>query len=70
MHVQHLQIAHSCIMSDPEWIALESIEEQTRHFIFDESMLLSLERRGLVKPEGDVWRITARGHERLHERSC
>ena len=39
MQVQHLQIAHPSILSDPEWIALESIEEETQHFIFDETML-------------------------------
>lgn len=69
MHVQHLQIAHPCIMSDPEWIALESIEERTRHFIFDVSMLHSLERRGLVEADGDAWRVTVQGHRRLSDRT-
>ncbi|PZU92928.1 MAG: hypothetical protein DI527_08075 [Chelatococcus sp.] len=69
MHVQHLQIAHPCIMSDPEWIALESIEERTRHFIFDDSMLQNLERRGLVEVDGDAWRVTHRGHRTLSDRT-
>jgi hypothetical protein len=68
MHVQHLQIAHPCVMSDPEWIALESIDEETRHFIFDVSMLDNLKQRGLVEPDGEFWRVTERGHQRLSER--
>ena len=69
MHVQHLQIAHSAVLSDPEWIALESIEEETRHFIFDETMLHALEGRGLVKSDGSIWRVTETGQKRLSERS-
>lgn len=70
MHVQHLQIAHPSLMSDPEWIALESIEEKTRHFIFDESMLDNLKQRGLVEPDGAIWRVTAQGQKTLSERRC
>lgn len=70
MHVQHLQVAHPCVMSDPEWIALESIDEATRHFIFDESMLDNLKNRGLVEADGEVWRVTAHGQKRLSERGC
>ena len=68
MHVQHLQIAHPAVLSDPEWIALESIEEQTQHFIFDDTMLLALRDRGLVETDGIVWRVTQTGHRRLIER--
>lgn len=68
MHIQHLQIAHPSILSDPEWIALESIEEKTRHFIFDDTMLLSLRDRGLVESDGVVWRVTQSGQRRLSER--
>jgi len=32
-------------MTDPEWIALESIEERTRRFIFDDSVLRVLRLR-------------------------
>lgn len=68
MHVQQLQIAHPSILSDPEWIALESIEAETRHFIFDETMLHALRDRGLVEPDGVLWRVTKRGRKRLNER--
>lgn len=68
MHVQHLQIAHPSVLSDPEWIALESIDEQTQHFIFDETMLFALRDRGLVEPDGMSWRVTQNGQRRLTER--
>jgi len=69
MDVQHLQIAHpSMILSDPEWIALESIEEETRHFIFDDTMLHALQDRGLVESNGIGWRVTETGQKRLSER--
>jgi hypothetical protein len=68
MQVQHLQIAHPSILSDPEWIALESIEEETRHFIFDETMLRALKDRGLVEADGALWRVTESGQKRLSER--
>ncbi|KPF68825.1 hypothetical protein IP69_11050 [Bosea sp. AAP35] len=67
---QHLLIRHSCVMSDPEWIALESIEEQTSHFVFDVSMLQILKVRGLVEPAGGRWRITDKGQHRLQTRGC
>ncbi len=69
MQTQHLQIAHPGVMSDPEWIALESLGENTRHFIFDDSMLLCLRRRGLVEPRGDRWRVTPHGQKALNERA-
>lgn len=68
MHVQHLQIAHPFVLSDPEWIALESIEDKTRHFIFDETMLFSLKDRGLVETDGSQWRVTKTGRKRLVDR--
>jgi hypothetical protein len=70
MEAQHLLIQHPCVMSDPEWIALESIEEQTTHFVFDVSMLHVLKGRGLVEATGERWRITEQGQRRLHERTC
>ena len=69
MDVQHLQIAHPWVLSDPEWIALESIEEKTQHFIFDDTMLLALRDRGLVESDGVAWRVTQTGQRRLSERS-
>jgi hypothetical protein len=69
MDVQHLQIAHPSVLSDPEWIALESIEEKTRHFIFDETMLFALQDRGLVETDGSQWRVTGTGRRRLIERN-
>lgn len=69
MDTQHLQIACSGIMSDPEWIALESIDEQISRFIFDDCMLFSLKDRGLVEPRDGQWRVTAHGQKALVERS-
>lgn len=65
---RHLLVQHPCVMSDPEWIALESIEEQTSHFVFDVSLLHVLAGKGLVEDAGAFWRITERGHRRLHDR--
>ncbi|WP_156330167.1 hypothetical protein [Bosea vaviloviae] len=70
MEAQQLLIEHPCVMSDPEWIALESIDEQTNHFVFDVSMLQVLKGRGLVESAGERWRITERGQRRLHDRRC
>ncbi|MBX9911260.1 MAG: hypothetical protein K2Z25_21465 [Beijerinckiaceae bacterium] len=69
MDTQHLQIDVPGIMSDPEWIALESLDEQTTHFIFDDGMLISLKDRGLVEPQGGRWRVTAHGQRALTERA-
>jgi hypothetical protein len=68
MDTQHLQIAHAGVMSDPEWIALESIEEETSHFIFDDAMLLVLKERGLAEPRDGRWRVTPHGNRALSER--
>jgi hypothetical protein len=68
MDCQHLRIAHPGVMSDPEWIALESIDENTRRFIFDDRMLFSLRERGLVEAQGSQWRITPYGQKTLNER--
>ena len=46
----------------------ESIEEETRHFIFDETMLHSLQDRGLVESDGTIWRVTQTGQKRLNDR--
>lgn len=70
MEAQQLLIQHPRVMSDPEWIALESIEEQTNHFVFDISMLHVLKGRGLVEVAGERWRITEQGQRRLHERDA
>jgi hypothetical protein len=69
MQTQHLQIARPGVMSDPEWIALESIDEQTTHFIFDDDMLVVLKDRGLVEPLGGRWLVTEHGQRALNERS-
>jgi hypothetical protein len=69
MQTQHLQIARPGVMSDPEWIALESIDEQTTHFIFDDDMLVVLKDRGLVEPLGGRWLVTEHGQKALNERS-
>ena len=70
MDIQQLLIRHPCVMSDPEWIALESIEERTTHFVFDVSMLHVLENRGLVAPAGERWHLTEQGQQRLQDRTC
>lgn len=70
MDTQLLVISQRCsVLSDPEWIALESIEEGVSHFIFDDSMLKLLARRGLVEPDGETWRVTLTGQRRLSERN-
>ena len=69
METQHLQTAFPSIMSDPEWIALESIDEETRHFIFNDDMLRNLRERGLVEPRNGGWRVTERGQKTLSERA-
>lgn len=69
MDLQHLQITHRDILSDPEWIALESLDEETSHFIFDDTVLYGLSERGLVEARGDRWRVTDHGHEALSTRT-
>lgn len=69
MDPQHFQIAQGRVMSDPEWIALESLQEDTKRFIFDDSMLLTLNRRGLAEPSDGRWRVTAHGRQALTERA-
>lgn len=68
MQAQDLQIAHDGVMSDPEWIALESLHEQTSHFIFEDDMLVILMERGMAEPRNGRWRVTSRGREALAER--
>ena len=68
MDPQHFQIAQGRVMSDPEWIALESLQEDTKRFIFDDSMLTTLKRRGLAEPQGGRWRVTPHGRQALTER--
>jgi len=69
MQAQHLQIAHAGVMSDPEWIALESLEEQTSHFIFEDDMLIVLRERGMAEPRDGRWRVTSHGQRALIEHS-
>ncbi len=69
MDHQHFQIAQGRVMSDPEWIALESLSEETKRFIFDNSMLTTLKRRGMAEPSGDRWRVTPHGLQALTERA-
>jgi len=57
------------VMTDPEWIALESINEETRRFIFGEAMLRLLQGRGLAEPGDEIWKVTPQGHQALEARS-
>lgn len=68
MHAQHLQTICPCLMSDSEWIALESLEDDTSRFIFDDTMLDVLRDRGLVEPKNGRWRVTNDGNRALSER--
>lgn len=53
------------VMTDPEWIALESIGEETERFIFGEAMLRLLQGRGLAEPAGKRWSVTEDGQRAL-----
>lgn len=57
------------VMTDPEWIALESISEETRRFIFGEAMLRLLQGRGLAEPGEERWNVTQQGQQALETRS-
>ncbi len=57
------------LMSDPEWIALESLDERTTRFIFDDTMLHTLRQRGLAEPKDEGWRVTPHGRKALSERA-
>jgi hypothetical protein len=57
------------VMTDPEWIALESINEETRRFIFGEAMLRLLQGRGLAEPGDELWKVTPQGQQALESRS-
>ncbi|MBN9440293.1 hypothetical protein [Bosea sp. (in: a-proteobacteria)] len=57
------------VMTDPEWIALESISEETRRFIFGEAMLRLLQGRGLAEPGDERWNVTQEGQQALQARS-
>jgi hypothetical protein len=57
------------VMTDPEWIALESINEETRRFIFGEAMLRLLQGRGLAEPGEERWNVTQQGQQALETRS-
>lgn len=59
----------SIVMTDPEWIALESISEETRRFIFGEAMLRLLQGRGLAEPGDEAWKVTPQGQQALEARS-
>ena len=70
MDAQDFIVEHSSALSDPEWIALESLGDQTDHFVFEDSMLQILEDRGLVEAAGKRWRLTEEGEQRLQERGA
>lgn len=71
MHAQDLLVQHHpSALSDPEWIALESLADQTDHFLFEDSMLHILRCRGLVETAGERWRLTEQGQQRLLERGA
>ena len=57
------------VMTDPEWIALASISEETRRFIFGEAMLRLLQGRGLAEPGEERWNVTQQGQQALETRS-
>ena len=57
------------VMTDPEWIALESISEETRRFIFGEAMLRLLQGRGLAEPGDELWKVTPQGQQAPEARS-
>jgi hypothetical protein len=57
------------VMTDPECIALESLADRTRHFVFDEEMLRTLQAKGLAEPAGRCWQITARGRRAIEARA-
>lgn len=68
MGTQHAFSSLMPLMTDPEWIALESLEEETSHFIFGDTVLLTLRELGFVEPQGGRWRVTEHGYKALHER--
>ncbi len=68
METQSLPDRMNLVMSDPEWIALESLKELTRHFIFGDSVLRALREKGLVEPMRQRWRVTDRGLQALRVR--
>jgi hypothetical protein len=70
MERQNFRAPQGPVMTDPEWIALESLDERTKHFIFDDAMLLVLTQRGLVEPKEGQWRVTPHGQQALNERSA
>ena len=57
------------VMTDPEWIALESISEETRRFIFGEAMLRLLQGRGLAEPGDERLNVTQQGQQALEAHS-
>lgn len=57
------------VMTDPEWIALESLDEKTERFIFGEAMLRLLQGRGLAEPGERHWTVTEQGHQALESHS-
>lgn len=68
METRSLSERPKLVMSDPEWIALESLEDLTRHFIFGDSVLTALREKGLVEPRRQHWRVTDRGLQALRVR--
>jgi hypothetical protein len=57
------------VMTDPEWIALESISEETRRFIFGDAMLRLLQGRGFAEPGDERWNVTQEGQKALEARN-
>ena len=52
-------------MADIDWIALESISEGARRFIFRDAVLDSLSIRGFIAFEGLKWSVSPQGHRAL-----
>lgn len=68
METQSVQQDTAFVLTDPEWIALESLGELTRRFIFGDAVLRILRLRGLVEPRGKEWRVTLNGVRALRTR--
>lgn len=56
-------------MADIDWIALESISEGTRRFVFRDQVLSTLSVRGLIAFEGRKWALSPQGHRALSGRA-
>ena len=70
LRVHHPGSACRGLLSDPELIALESLDENVSRFVFADDLLFSLRERGLVEPERGRWRLTSHGRKALVVRAA